>query len=228
TALTVMCQYAGLPARAVSGYLLRDPDPDTGEYIVREADRHLWTEVYFDGIGWVAFDATENAPVADGSETTLGSASADASQRRNWQRWLIDSAIALGLVYLLYLVGSSWRLRNAPTLITRKHAETYHKLAFTLQVAGVSAPAPHETPSAFLQRAQSALRGSQMETVLKNLQELLPAYLFGASEQARDLTPTVQEQIREFERAFRQEIPLTQRTVRTVQLYWRKLNGDIA
>ncbi len=228
TALAVMCQYAGLPARVVSGYLLREPDPETGVYIVREADRHLWTEVYFDGIGWVAFDATEGAPVIDGGEGALAGGVDEARRHQNWRRWLIDGAIALGIAYLLYLIGSSWRVRTSPQLAKKKHAETYHRLVFSLQLAGVSAPAPYETPASFLQRAQSRLKGSVLENALKNLEAVLPSYLFGSVEQANQLEPTVHKQVRELERALKQEIPLSQRTVKTVQLYWRKLNGDIA
>ncbi|MFN3691037.1 MAG: transglutaminaseTgpA domain-containing protein, partial [Fimbriimonadales bacterium] len=58
TALAVLCLHADIPARVASGFILQERDPDTGEYIVREEHRHLWTEVFFNGVGWVAFDAT--------------------------------------------------------------------------------------------------------------------------------------------------------------------------
>lgn len=58
-ALTMLCRYAGIPARLASGFLTGDLDGNT--YIVREKHKHIWTEVFFPRIGWVSFDATEGA-----------------------------------------------------------------------------------------------------------------------------------------------------------------------
>lgn len=56
SALTVLCRMAGLPARYVEGYLAV---PDArGEALVTGRDAHAWTEVYFNGFGWLTFDAT--------------------------------------------------------------------------------------------------------------------------------------------------------------------------
>lgn len=56
SAMTILCRMAGLPARYVEGYLV-SPDP-SGTTIVRGTNAHAWTEVYFNGVGWVVFDAT--------------------------------------------------------------------------------------------------------------------------------------------------------------------------
>jgi transglutaminase-like putative cysteine protease len=45
---------AGIPARYVSGYLMRDD-------IVEQTAGHAWAEAHVDGLGWVGFDATNNA-----------------------------------------------------------------------------------------------------------------------------------------------------------------------
>ena len=42
--------------RALTGQL-----DQNGDYVVRQKDKHVWTEVFFPRIGWVAFDATEGA-----------------------------------------------------------------------------------------------------------------------------------------------------------------------
>ena len=56
SAMTVLCRMAGLPARYVEGYLAV---PDSrGQAIVTGLDAHAWTEVYFQGFGWLTFDAT--------------------------------------------------------------------------------------------------------------------------------------------------------------------------
>ena len=56
SAMTVMCRMVGLPARYVEGYLA-EPDED-GHAYVTGMHGHAWTEVYFEGFGWLTFDAT--------------------------------------------------------------------------------------------------------------------------------------------------------------------------
>lgn len=52
SAMTVMCRIAGLPARYIEGYSVKAGQ----NVIVTGEDAHAWTEVYFNGLGWVAFD----------------------------------------------------------------------------------------------------------------------------------------------------------------------------
>jgi transglutaminase-like putative cysteine protease len=56
SAMTVLCRMAGLPARYVEGYTAI-PDAKGVAYVTG-FDAHAWTEVYFDGFGWLTFDAT--------------------------------------------------------------------------------------------------------------------------------------------------------------------------
>ena len=60
SAMTVMARIAGLPARYVTGYGLKQADrrADTTSYVATNATAHAWTEVYFYGVGWVEFDPT--------------------------------------------------------------------------------------------------------------------------------------------------------------------------
>ena len=65
SAMTVMCRIAGLPARYVEGYAI-----EAGQnQIVTGENAHAWTEVYFSGLGWVAFDPSNGA---DGGSDGLG------------------------------------------------------------------------------------------------------------------------------------------------------------
>jgi transglutaminase-like putative cysteine protease len=61
TALAVMCRSIGIPARTASGFLPGELDVQSQQYQVRERDKHMWTEVFFPGVGWITFDPTENA-----------------------------------------------------------------------------------------------------------------------------------------------------------------------
>ncbi len=56
SAMTVMCRIVGLPARYVEGYLA-EPNAN-GVAHVTGLQAHAWTEVYFEGFGWLVFDPT--------------------------------------------------------------------------------------------------------------------------------------------------------------------------
>ena len=60
--MTMLCRAAGLPARLATGFAPGEQDGQT--YNLRALDKHAWTEVYFPGEGWLAFDPT--AGDADG------------------------------------------------------------------------------------------------------------------------------------------------------------------
>ncbi len=49
---------AGIPARVVTGYQGGEINPITRQLIVRQADAHAWSEVWFDDLGWVRADPT--------------------------------------------------------------------------------------------------------------------------------------------------------------------------
>jgi len=56
-AYAAMARSLGIPARVVTGFLPGNPEGD-GRFHVYERQRHAWAEVWFDGAGWVGFDAT--------------------------------------------------------------------------------------------------------------------------------------------------------------------------
>lgn len=58
SAFTVLMRAAGIPARVVTGYLGGEINPVGGYILVRQADAHAWTEVWFPGTGWTRFDPT--------------------------------------------------------------------------------------------------------------------------------------------------------------------------
>jgi transglutaminase-like putative cysteine protease len=59
-ALAWMVREAGIPARVAFGFT-RGTTNDNITYTITNRNAHAWTEVYFDGFGWVPFDATPSA-----------------------------------------------------------------------------------------------------------------------------------------------------------------------
>ncbi len=54
----VLMRAAGIPSRIVTGYLGGEINPVGNYMIVRQADAHAWTEVWFSDEGWVRVDPT--------------------------------------------------------------------------------------------------------------------------------------------------------------------------
>jgi hypothetical protein len=63
SAAALLLRLAGVPARVVVGFATGVPQPG-GRYNVRDVDAHAWIEVYFQDIGWVAFNPTPAAAQA--------------------------------------------------------------------------------------------------------------------------------------------------------------------
>lgn len=70
SAFAIMARTLGMPSRIVVGYL---PGTATGDIVDRQAvfsvasgQLHAWPEVYFDGIGWIAFEPTNGLGVPTG------------------------------------------------------------------------------------------------------------------------------------------------------------------
>jgi transglutaminase-like putative cysteine protease len=58
TAFTVAMRAMGVPARVVTGYQGVDPMPQDGEFVVRQAYAHAWSEYWQPGRGWTRADPT--------------------------------------------------------------------------------------------------------------------------------------------------------------------------
>ncbi|MCW5604661.1 MAG: transglutaminase domain-containing protein [Burkholderiales bacterium] len=58
SAFTFLLRAAGIPARIVTGYQGGEVNPMGNYMIVRQADAHAWTEVWFKDEGWVRVDPT--------------------------------------------------------------------------------------------------------------------------------------------------------------------------
>ncbi len=60
SAMTVLTRCLGIPARYVEGYIWRAANTAKNYLVYDVTDRsaHAWTEVYFEGVGWVRFEPT--------------------------------------------------------------------------------------------------------------------------------------------------------------------------
>lgn len=56
SALAVMARSAGIPARYVTGFGLRQSTHELFDYVATGETAHAWVELYFHGIGWVQLD----------------------------------------------------------------------------------------------------------------------------------------------------------------------------
>lgn len=58
SAMAQMARYAGIPSRYAEGYALADAErAEGGIYLLTGKQAHAWAELYFDGVGFVPFDA---------------------------------------------------------------------------------------------------------------------------------------------------------------------------
>ena len=187
-ALTVMCRYAGVPARLVSGFITGDSKD--GVYLVRERHKHIWTEAFFPEIGWVTFDATS------ASEDISDYSSLNKKRGGFWD-WLkqdalraLLGALVVGLVgFVLFneLRGRSLRGKRkqeyAPTrpATNRAVAEAYVASCALLKRYGMERSAsmtPDEYAALVQERAKEP--APALPTAWAELTQLFKRYRYGS------------------------------------------------
>jgi hypothetical protein len=94
SAMSVMARSVGVPIRNVNGFLGGEWNEYDDYIAVRAGDAHSWTEVYFEGHGWVTFDPT---PAGEVDWLGRGSTSFLDRMRRigdtvrfKWFKWVIE------------------------------------------------------------------------------------------------------------------------------------------
>ncbi len=56
--MTVLARLLGIPARLATGFTAGTQAKQPDHYVVKSSDSHAWTEVYFQGYGWIRFEPT--------------------------------------------------------------------------------------------------------------------------------------------------------------------------
>jgi hypothetical protein len=71
SSMVMLCRYAGIPARLVTGFAPGEQGSQ-GDFTIRVKDKHAWSEVYIPDYGWIEFDPTigsADAPKQAGSSS---------------------------------------------------------------------------------------------------------------------------------------------------------------
>ncbi len=94
SAFAVLARAVGIPTRNVNGFLGGEWNEYDSYVAVRAGDAHSWAEVYFEGAGWVTFDAT---PPGQIDQLGRGDSGALARMQRfldtlrfQWAKWVIE------------------------------------------------------------------------------------------------------------------------------------------
>ena len=61
SAMAVLARDLGIPARVAVGFTAGERQKD-GSHVIRTHDAHAWPELFFSGVGWVAFEPTPAGP----------------------------------------------------------------------------------------------------------------------------------------------------------------------
>ena len=166
SSLAVLCRAAGIPARLAVGFA--PGDPNGSSFNLRAEDKHAWTEVYFPGSGWVAFDATAGS-ATDGTVPTASSGSKSSWLSRLHFGLSGDWGLVCPLVGLILAIAGyvaktelydPWCLhrhaKNAPSGPARQKprrelAQPYARLTQALARLGLPRQA-EETPNEYAAR----------------------------------------------------------------------------
>ena len=185
SALAVMCRSIGLPARVASGFLSGEFDSEGQYYLVRERDKHLWTEVYFPGYGWIAFDATTDARDVTPRDDDAGLLDNGGFLASIFRRGIAPPiALGGGLLLLAYVLLSEFvikrfRRRGAAegsglSEEARSVLRSYSALSARLRRRGL-ARRSHETPAEFASRLTAHLASGDAQRALERMTLLVVA-----------------------------------------------------
>lgn len=175
SAMVMMARHVGLPARFMIGYLVQDPPESDGFQSVQGRHYHAWAEIYFEGLGWVIFDATE------GTVEVPGAGIGDTERIRNpWLTAAFLERVAFILLGALVVFAVGY-------LILSRGASTDAGFVKNPQLAAIL-KINHQLQVAIERFTHRPRRFSEtMPEYLHEVQEALGEHYVGALALARDL-----------------------------------------
>jgi transglutaminase-like putative cysteine protease len=141
TAMVVMARASGLPARLAVGFASGEYDVANDRYVVTAAQAHSWVEIYFSGVGWVAFEPTGGQPeivrTENQAELTIPSTTPPAPFEPVWVRWARQAGWGVAGILGVALLGFvGWNLWDVWRFRHLSPDETIVRLFFRLYPAG--------------------------------------------------------------------------------------------
>ncbi len=144
SAFSIMMRSVGIPARIVLGYQGGEINPLGGHLIVRQSDAHAWTEIWFDGVGWLRIDPT--AAVAPERIEIGASDAAFDGIGETWgfsapARWVHQVTMAWDAVntkWNEWILGYGPDTQNSFMQWLGMHEPTWRKMLLTLVVLVVA------------------------------------------------------------------------------------------
>lgn len=141
SAMVVLSRAAGIPARYVEGFLLTNMEHDKYTYTVTGENAHAWAELYFEGIGWIPFDATPIGQVQSPSTPTTSVPAEDTfpdipeptappeevpipPPDKKEAKWMLPTVIAVSFILVNLLLILLHRYRYSPAVLERKYGKS--------------------------------------------------------------------------------------------------------
>jgi len=190
----VMCARAeGLPARYVIGYA---PDAsntdDRGNTTIFDKDYHAWAEIFFKGVGWVPYDATQSSQLAD-SGTGFSLSQLTNLMLPN----LLNILIGLTTIFLLvtwFLPSYRRRMVNKPARYEIERAYVAFQKAL-FRATGTRRRA-NQTPDEYLASVKPQLNG--MGERAEKLNARLVAGLYSQHTPTEEELGQIRTEVKEF------------------------------
>lgn len=194
SSLAVMCLSVGIRARVVNGFLIDEETRDGNTYIVRDRDFHMWTEVYFEKIGWVGFDPTLFAEAVPGGEVGALVDLTEENPTLSWAAWTGGTVFSLALLALVIGYVLAWlRARRIYSPQVRRIRPVYTRFLRILQKVLQRPKAPNETTAEYA--GEFAQRYPKSEVMA--IADSFDAAFFGPDGGNGDLRE-LQDKVREF------------------------------
>lgn len=158
SAMAVMARAVGVPARLVVGYYpISGDQDDDGRYVIKESERHAWAELFFEGHGWVVFDATEGAEAVPGSER--GTANVSPLQSSGALKLALEVLIGIAAVAFIVMMARSFYLGLKSVPSRSELDKAYLSFADVLAKASGKVRNFDQTPAEYVRESIAFLNG---------------------------------------------------------------------